>query len=120
MLQQNEFFRTVLKNSFWEVSLSRRLLNEFFRTVLKNSFACAVPYAEMQTQLTDRVMSRHDEEAPDPGRSVLIAFVRESTLAVYRQWIADGKRLTPTEVADLAVALVCRGTEGYNNASKRG
>ena len=74
---------------------------------------CAVPYAEMQVRLTEGVMARHDRDVPDPARSALMAFVRESTLAVYRQWIADGKRLSAAEVADLAVALVCHGTEGY-------
>ena len=72
---------------------------------------CAVPYADMQSQLTDRVMSRHDEGAPDAERSVLVAYVRESTLAIYRQWVADGKRLSPAEITELAVSLVCRGTE---------
>ena len=74
---------------------------------------CAVPYAEMQAQLTERVMSRHDEGggAPDARRALVMAFVRESTLGIYRRWVTDGKRLSPDEVAELAAALVCRGTE---------
>ena len=75
---------------------------------------CAVPYKSMQAHLTDEVMGRHSNDAnSDPAHSVLIAYVRESTLSIYRQWVADGKRLPPGEIADLAVALVCRGTDGY-------
>ena len=76
---------------------------------------CAVPYADMQAVLADEVMARHGDEPRDPQRSLLMAYVRESTLSIYRQWVADGKRLPPDELTDLAVSLVCHGTEGYAN-----
>ena len=71
---------------------------------------CAGPHDTLQRQMTERVMARHDAEAPaDPERSLLMAFVTESTLAIYRQWVADGKAVPGERVADMAVLLVCHG-----------
>ena len=71
---------------------------------------CAGPHDALQQQMTERVMARHDAEAPaDPERSLLMAFVTESTLAIYRQWVADGKAVSSKRIADIAVSLVCHG-----------
>ena len=71
---------------------------------------CAGPHDALQRQMTGQVMARHDGEAPaDPERSLLMAFVTESTLAIYRQWVADGKSLPADRVADIAAKYVCRG-----------
>ena len=94
-----------ITRAFFEYAIDR---GEVFERI-----TCAVPYSDMQTQLTNEVMSRHDEGVPDPRRSVLMAYVREATLAIYCQWVADGKRLSPGEIIKLAVSLVCRGSEAY-------
>jgi len=74
---------------------------------------CAGPHDALQRQMTDRVMARHDGEAPaDLERSLLLAFVTESTLAIYRQWVADGKPVPSEHIADIAVRLVCHGALG--------
>jgi len=74
---------------------------------------CAGPNDALQRQMTDRVMARHDGEAPaDLERSLLLAFVTESTLAIYRQWVEDGKPVPSERVADVAVRLVCHGALG--------
>ena len=71
---------------------------------------CIGPHTAMQRQMTDRVMARHDgEPQSDAERSILMSFVTESTLAIYRQWISDGKAVSPESITDLAVKLVCHG-----------
>ena len=71
---------------------------------------CASQHDALQRQMTDNVMALHDGETPeDPERSVLMAFVTESTLAIYRQWVADGKSLPADQVANVAAKYVCRG-----------
>lgn len=75
---------------------------------------CTVPYKNMQARLTEEVMTRHDSESSSsPNHSVLDAYIREATLSIYRQWIADGKRLSLDEISNLAVTLICHGTEGF-------
>ena len=76
---------------------------------------CAVPFESTHEEMTDAVMSRHDGGAPsDARRNLLMSFVTESTLAIYRKWVADGKQLSASEVTELAVALVCRGTSAIS------
>ena len=71
---------------------------------------CAGPHDSLQRQMTDRVMARHDGATPDdPERSLLMAFVTESTLAIYRQWIADGKAIPAEKASDIACHLICHG-----------
>lgn len=71
---------------------------------------CADQHDALQRQMTDNVMARHDGKTPeDPERSVLMAFVTESTLTIYRQWVADGKAIPSARIADIAVKLVCYG-----------
>ncbi len=92
-----------------------QITREFFafaeeRGEVFERITCTGPHDALQQQMTERVLARHDGEAPDdPERSLLMAFVTESTLAIYRQWVADGKAVPASEVADLAARLVCRG-----------
>ncbi len=74
---------------------------------------CTGPHDALQHQMTGRVMERHSGKAPtDPERLLLMAFVAESTLAIYRQWVEDGKRLPVERVSDIAVRLICHGALG--------
>lgn len=92
-----------------------RITREFFafaqeRGEVFERITCAEPHGALQRQMTDRVMARHGNEATaDPERSLLIAFVTEATLAIYRQWVADGKSLPADRVADTAAKYVCHG-----------
>lgn len=46
------------------------------------------------------------------GESALfMTFVTESTLALYRRWVKGGKPVSPGRLADIAVALVCGGSD---------
>ena len=44
--------------------------------------------------------------------SIVIAYMQQVGQTVYRQWVADGKRIKPQRLADLAAQLVTRGIEG--------
>ena len=71
---------------------------------------CAGSHDALQRQMTDRVMARYGAgAAADPERSLLMAFVTEATLAVYRQWVADGKAVPDERAAEIAASLLCRG-----------
>jgi hypothetical protein len=82
----------------------------FERGEVFECITCGEPHEVLQRQMTENVMARYVDEAPaDPERSLLMAFVTESTLTIYRQWVADGKRVAPERLVDLAVGLVCKG-----------
>lgn len=94
------------------------ITHEFFTFALQRGkvfehLTCDVAHTALQRRMTDLVMSRYAGEAStDAERSLLLAFVTESTLAIYRQWVADGKALPAERAADIATRLVCRGAAG--------
>ena len=64
----------------------------------------------LQRQMTGNVMARHDSGAPeDPERPLLMAYVTESTLSIYRQRVAVRKVVPIDRLTELAVRLVCHG-----------
>lgn len=51
--------------------------------------------------------------AEDPERAMMMAFITEGTLAIYRTWVEQGKPVPPERLADIACALVCGGVKRY-------
>ncbi len=80
-------------------------------------------YADIRRQMIERVMVRIGAAGQrlaglDECRSdILRRFLGETPLMVYRLWVEGGKRIPLAEVADLAVALTCRGMDGYLEAA---
>ena len=96
-----------------------RITREFFafaaeRGEVFERITCAGPHDALQAQMESGVLERHGgDESDDSERSLLMAFVTASTLAVYRQWVADGKRMPIEQVADIAAGLVCKGASRW-------
>ena len=44
-------------------------------------------------------------------RNVIMSFVSQATLAMYRQWIADGKKIPLENIIKLAAQLICKGID---------
>ena len=44
--------------------------------------------------------------------SVVISFLQQTGINAYRQWVADGKRLSPERLASLTASLVEGALEG--------
>ena len=51
------------------------------------------------------------------AQNIIKSFISQATLAIYRQWIADGKKLSLEEVINLATKLICDGVGGLENES---
>ena len=97
-----------------------KITHEFFAFAQKRGevferITCAGPHEMLHRQMTPGVVARHDNEPTTPQRSVLMAFVTQATLAIYRQWVADGKTILPDEMADLAASLVCKGARSLRS-----
>ena len=45
----------------------------------------------------------------DAYENIIFAYYGANSTVIYRQWVADGKKLSLSEVTDLAVNLVCYG-----------
>lgn len=93
-----------------------QITREFFtfaseRGEVFERITCAGPHSALQSQMESDVLERHGnaDASDDPERSLLMSFVTEATLAIYRQWVADGKRISSDEVATIAAKLLCHG-----------
>lgn len=45
-------------------------------------------------------------------QNILVSFVSQSTLAIYRQWTADKKKIPLEEIIKIATDLICNGVNG--------
>lgn len=45
-------------------------------------------------------------------QNILMTYVAQSTLAIYKQWIADGKKIPLDEIIEIATQLICNGSNG--------
>ncbi len=81
-------------------------------------------YSEYCEKLNQKGISRNRarsdafREYPQQIRSLVTAYSVSSTLALYRQWVADGKKLSVEELTAIACELVARGFDGYLRAAK--
>ena len=93
---------------------------EFFRfgteqDALYDAITCDPAFNVMQRNLQDDASGEQIEAVPDGFTPetwhVYYSWQTAGTLAMYRAWVADGKRLPVDEVAELAVTLLCGGVE---------
>lgn len=107
-----------------------QITREFFRFSASQgkayeNISCSNAYWDIQASMQRRVMTtRSDDDVTDGSpdsdeQSVFMSYVTESTLAIYRQWVASGKRIPIERIEEMAVELVCRGSQGFENAKRR-
>ena len=65
-------------------------------------------------QITDEIMKQTWETSQETPylQNIIMAFVSQATLTIYRQWIADGKRIPLKEIIKIATDLICHGING--------
>ncbi len=96
-----------------------KITREFFLSQeslgkLGERITCAGSYHYVSRRITSDIMSQTWTKGPgDPFRQdIIMTFISQSTLAIYKQWVADGKRIPLEDIIELAIRLVCHGVEG--------
>ena len=98
---------------------------EFFRfgaeqDALYDAITCDPAYDHIQVRLQDDASGERAEEVPEgfspESWHVYYAWQTAGTLAMYRTWVADGKKMPVEEVTELAVTLLCTGVNGLLGA----
>ena len=83
---------------------------------LYDAITCDPSWDAVQRQLQDDASGEHVETVPAGFTAdtwhLFYAWQSASVLAMYRAWVADGKRIPVEEVAEMAAQLVCHGAEG--------
>ena len=81
------------------------------RSPFYEAVTCSKGFSEIQSSMIDKVL---DSRRLSPGgfenlaageASVVIAFLQQTGINAYRQWVADGKTLPPEQLANLTASL---------------
>ena len=82
------------------------------RSPFYEAVTCSRGFSDIQSSMIDKVL---DSRRLSPGgfenlaageASVVIAFLQQTGINAYRQWVADGKTLSPEQLANLTATLV--------------
>lgn len=77
---------------------------------------CSGSYHDFSRQITTSIM-KHTWKAEDFDdqyvQELVMVYVSQSTLALYKKWITDRKPIAIEEMIDIATALICRGADGF-------
>ena len=84
--------------------------------------ACSGNYHYINRRMVNAVMKdtwkEENRKAKDPYlQNIVMAYVSQSTLAIYRQWIADNKRIPLEDIIQTTITLVCNGLNTWLKTS---
>ena len=85
---------------------------------LHERLMCSGSYRYISRRITNEIMSETwgadgKQRNVDPCvQNIIMTFVAQSTIEIYRQWIADGKRIPLEEIIALTSKLICSGVNG--------
>ena len=62
-------------------------------------------------QFTDTIMRQTWQGSQENPfvQNVITAFISQATLSIYRQWVADGKKIPLEDIIKLTTRLICNG-----------
>ena len=84
--------------------------------------ACSGNYHYINRRMVNAIMrdtwKEENARAKDPYlQNIVMAYVSQSTLAIYRQWIADKKRIPLDDIIQTTITLVCNGLNAWLKSS---
>lgn len=81
---------------------------------LGERLTCSGNYKYISRKITNDIMNQTWKS--DPGspyvQNIIMTYVAQSTLEIYKQWVADGKKIPLEEIIQLATKLICNGMNG--------
>lgn len=115
---QNELVEDFLRRTkdFSRPQDMDKITREFFVATeamgkLGERLCCSGSYAAIGGRITKEIMDKawKAEGGSLYVRNIVTAYVSQSTLEIYRQWVADGKKIPLEDIIKLASRLVCHG-----------
>lgn len=96
----------------------------FFRfsaaqTPAYEKISCHTNYSQISQEMIDRVMttmwnkSEKFRKLPAEKQNILINYIQSGNAAMYRQWVADGKKVPVEELIRMSNDLMCPGMDKY-------
>jgi AcrR family transcriptional regulator len=86
--------------------------------------ACSGNYHYINRRMVNAIMrdtwKEENAKAKDPYlQNIVMAYVSQSTLAIYRQWVADKKRIPLEDIIQTTITLVCNGLDAWLKSSDK-
>ena len=85
---------------------------------LHERLMCSGSYHYISRRITNEIMSETwgtdgKQRNVDPYvQNIIMTFVSQSTIEIYKQWVADGKKIPLEEIIALTTKLICSGVNG--------
>lgn len=109
-----------LQVSYSSMDDIRRLIRVFFENATKQSplherLLCSGSYQFVYDRINEQVMghrklmNRGVFGMDEASENIIFAYYGSITATIYRQWVADGRKLPLEEVITLATNLICDG-----------
>ena len=106
--------------SYTKLEDMKYLIRLFFESASKNipvyeKILCSGSYRNISDQINKKIMTHRKKtnkgafSDDDAYENIIFAYYGANSTVIYRQWVADGKKLSLDEVTDLAVNLVSYG-----------
>ncbi len=106
--------------SYTKMSDIRRMIRVFFeymatQSPLQDRLLCSGSYQFFYDRINQQVMghrklmNRGAFGMDEPSENIIFAYYGSITAILYRQWVADGKKLSLEKVIELSAKLICQG-----------
>ena len=82
---------------------------------------CSGSYHYISRRITNEIMSETwgadgKRKNVDPYvQNIIMTFVSQSTIEIYKQWVSDGKKIPLDEIVALTTKLICNGVNGLDS-----
>lgn len=87
---------------------------------LGERITCSGNYKYISRKITNDIMNQtwKTELKSSSGnpyiQNIVMTYVSQSTLEIYKQWVADGKKIPLDDIIKIAVRLICNGVNGLS------
>ena len=122
-LQSEIIERFIQENiSYRNMSDIKSMIRLFFshastETDLNERLLCCGSYQFVYDEINKAIMEYRREtnrgvfEMDEASESIVFTYFGSVSAILYRQWVADGKKLSVKEITDLATRLICEGMQ---------
>ena len=82
---------------------------------------CSGNYKYISRKITNDIMNQTwkngaaSSAEPPYIQNIIMTYAAQSTLEIYKQWVADGKKIPLEDIIKIATRLICNGINGLNS-----
>lgn len=82
--------------------------------ITREFLLCSEELGKLGEQITCRKSQQNSSPENPYIQNIIITYVTQSTLEIYKQWVADGKRVPLEDIIKITAKLICNGIIGLD------